>query len=591
MRKRSKARPEHRRYTRLERLLQFVAAWPIGYGYIVYLGVTQRLRDVTRALLQFLRLLKFAGVGIGVAVIGYGVLYLMVNVQGLPSWTAYLIEGGLSVELNFLGSRYITWRDRRKRTRFWHTWTQFHVARGVTFGINQGLFNAQVWLFRNWPELFDFTSHGFYYGYMLANTACIVVSASFNYAANDQYVFAGSAVIPSQAPTVEMRRPRVCVVIPCKNNPELGRTVNAILHQAYFTVGQDRVQIVLVGNENEKSWDGVRVPVELEAWAEQSLHFLETTVHFSPGRDANIKRLRGLVCAVMVLKDAQGHAWLRDDDIVWCLDADVESGPDLLLHIINRISVQGYDIVGGPVPSRAHEQNRFWPLFIDTVGGKTPNWPHSYVLTIDNLGLNKMPVTANIAMRAGVVRAVGYPAEDFTNSFEDYEWFFRMLLKLYKILCDPALAAPREHLVGFQKLAKEYVRSGRGSRDYIVRHRDNNLFRTWQLFRLNAVPISLALLVMGLIKESAATLVLGSALVLSRMLGTLLRARRPAGLVYPFVTGIFAACAVYGNVWGFFRHGLSRQRGPHVSRTTVALSYSKVMQRQKRGGRHDAPST
>jgi len=197
-------RHRRRRLTRVDRVKRRLFTLPVGYYHISILFFTQRLRDVGLAYLQVLRVLKFAAVGIAVAIYGYVVLYWLTEVWPVPTGIAFLVEGASSVELSFLGSRYITWRDRRHNTRFWKTLRRYNSLRGVTFGINQCLFNLQVWLFQTWPGFFAFTLHGWNYGNYLANTACIIVSLSFNYTANDEWVFAERLVLGEVSESTEV---------------------------------------------------------------------------------------------------------------------------------------------------------------------------------------------------------------------------------------------------------------------------------------------------------------------------------------------------------------------------------------------------
>lgn len=536
----------HRRYGPVGKTLRFFAAWVVGYCYLVGLAIRVRAREIAQALAQLLRIVKFASVGIAVAAIGFGLLFLLVDGVGLSKTTSYLIEAAVSVELNFLGSRYITWRDRRKQSGFWRSWAFFHGARGITFGLNQGLFNLQILIFSTWPEFFAFSFLGFDYGYLLANTACIVVSASFNYAANDEYTFAGKQVKGlASTETAHISKPTVSVIIPCKNS-SVGDTVHAVLNQDYYKAFPDRVEIILAGSPDDSSW------LEVMREARKGLvRVIEVPVIITPGRDANAKREAGL-------QASRGY-------IKWYLDADVQPPSHCLSLIVDRIIDKGFPVVAGPVPSLESDRKRFWPLFIDTVGGKTPRWIVPYVLTMKNLGLYKFPVTANVAFTVDVVRAVGGPAVEFTNSYEDYEWMLRMLQGGYPIMCDPALSAPREHRVGFKRLRGEYVRSGRGCADFMVKH-FRNLFTTWRLMTMNAIPLGIAAVVALAYFRPAETLVLGCAYILSRMLGDLVRAKRPVALVFPFIGWFYTICFVYGNCWRFFTRGLRPPVPPKIGR-------------------------
>ena len=61
------------------------------------------------------RLLTFAACGLFVFVFGVIVQYALIHQLGMSHVESYIIQTVLSVQVNFLLSRYLTWRDRSLR--------------------------------------------------------------------------------------------------------------------------------------------------------------------------------------------------------------------------------------------------------------------------------------------------------------------------------------------------------------------------------------------------------------------------------------------------------------------------------------------
>ncbi len=124
------------------------------------------------------RPLTFGAVGITSMLVGsYGTLFACVELLGINPVLAYAFQAVVAIELNFLLNHLITWRDRPARGRaLWQRWLKFNGTRFlVTVPLNQVLFTLLVGVFGA--------------GYLVANTACIIVTTVFNYVVGEKYVF------------------------------------------------------------------------------------------------------------------------------------------------------------------------------------------------------------------------------------------------------------------------------------------------------------------------------------------------------------------------------------------------------------------
>ena len=140
------------------------AEYIYGYVYIVRRALaTIRRPQIAQLLRRAFRAVKFVMVGITVLAIGYVLLYVFISRLHWPQQQSYLLVTVISLQLNFLGSRYITWRDRRING-FWKSYVLFHAYRIISAGLNQGLFYVQT-------DVLGLP-------YLLANTADIIVSTA-----------------------------------------------------------------------------------------------------------------------------------------------------------------------------------------------------------------------------------------------------------------------------------------------------------------------------------------------------------------------------------------------------------------------------
>jgi len=124
------------------------------------------------------RPIVFAAVGITVALIATGVLFLMVGILGLPLGISYATQLVVGVNLNFLLNSRVTWHDRRALRRhrtftFLRQWFVFVSGRAVTIALSTLIFAVlTVW-----------------FHYLIAQVVSIGIPAALNYVFNDRLVF------------------------------------------------------------------------------------------------------------------------------------------------------------------------------------------------------------------------------------------------------------------------------------------------------------------------------------------------------------------------------------------------------------------
>lgn len=122
------------------------------------------------------KFIKFGVVGGSVALIGAGVLYVLIEGFALEKNLAYLIQTFISLQLNFFLNDQFTWANLRGQNGSWTSrWVKFHVAKLLSIALNQVLFTV-------------LTALGVHYllVYMLSVALIMVV----NFYTNDRFVFA-----------------------------------------------------------------------------------------------------------------------------------------------------------------------------------------------------------------------------------------------------------------------------------------------------------------------------------------------------------------------------------------------------------------
>ncbi len=327
----------------------------------------------------------------------------------------------------------------------------------------------------------------------------------------------------------------VSVVVPVKNSERtIARTVESLLDQDY----PGMLEVLLVGDVDDRTWKPIRHFIDAG-----HVRILELDVE-TDGRDANAKRNAGLAVA-----DGEVLA-LTDSDMVLPRDW-VSTGVALLAD---------HPCVAGPMQS-VHDD--FWGRYVDMnpFAGKTPRMSEDYVTCRNSFnGARKPPVTANVLFTRELYEAVGGLDATFVYSYEDYEWFQRIVDAGFSVLCTDRLRALHYHRQGMRQLLREYHRSGRGCAMFVRKHPHSSFGRN----RLRQLALLIAAIALALLQASVLTvtrpgvttsvvlvqLVLavgGSAVIVLRCVA---RVRAATAAAFPFATLMFGVAFSAGLVRG-----------------------------------------
>ena len=324
----------------------------------------------------------------------------------------------------------------------------------------------------------------------------------------------------------------VSVVIPVKGSQRtIGAALTSLRNQRLRDDADLDVEVILVGDVEDPTWDAVAL--DDDPGSRIRVRTLEVDVD-TGGRDSNLKRNVGLAAATGAV------LCLTDSDMV--LPADwLATGLALLAG--------GHDCVGGPMIS-VHRD--FWGRYVDDnpVVSKTPRMQRDYVVDRDTIGRRgrKLPITANVLFTRAVYDEVGGLDASFVHSYEDYEFFQRIVDAGFRVLCTPALAAQHFHRQGWRALVREYHRSGRGCADFVDKHPHSRFSRDR---RLQAEIVTTAAVFLP-VAVAADPLALALPIAVLPLLAgyALLRARTPAALAFPAVTFVLGLSFTTGLLRG-----------------------------------------
>jgi glycosyltransferase involved in cell wall biosynthesis len=320
--------------------------------------------------------------------------------------------------------------------------------------------------------------------------------------------------------------PSVSIVIPVKGSQRTIReTVASIAAQEH----DGDLELILVGDHDDPTWpalDGLD-------FGSMRLRRIGVTVD-TGGRDANVKRNAGLAAA--------------SGEILCLTDSDMVLPAGWLATGLALLA-DGDDCVGGPMIS-VHRD--FWGRYVDTnpVASKTPRMERAYRVDRDTIGRRgrKLPITANVLFTRAVYERVGGLDESFVHSYEDYEFFQRIVDAGSSVLCDPSLAAYHHHRQGWRALVREYHRSGRGCAQFVGKHPGSRFSRD----RLRQFEVVLTAVLFGLVACVEQPVTLLGGLVLAALLGAyaMARARTPRAVVFPAVTLVLGLSFTTGLLRG-----------------------------------------
>jgi succinoglycan biosynthesis protein ExoA len=341
----------------------------------------------------------------------------------------------------------------------------------------------------------------------------------------------------------------VSVVVPVKNSGRtIVGTVQSLLAQDYA----GPLEVVLVGDPGDSTWEPIRDLIDARA-----VRVVEVEVA-TGGRDANAKRNAGLAVAA--------------GEVLALTDSDMMLPPDWVstgVALLDR-----HACVAGPMESVSDD---FWGRYVDTnpFAGKTPRMADEYVTCRNSFdGARKPPITANVLFTRELYQRVGGLDAAFVHSYEDYEWFQRVVDAGFSVLCTDRLRALHHHRQGLRQLVREYHRSGRGCAMFVRKHPHSSFGRNrlGHLARLLAVlALTLAEVVTlafaggdvaaELVPLQVALVAAGSAVVAATCA---LRVGSASALAFPFATLVLGVSFTSGLL-----RGLARPTRLHVQPVVV----------------------
>jgi succinoglycan biosynthesis protein ExoA len=354
---------------------------------------------------------------------------------------------------------------------------------------------------------------------------------------------------------------RVSVIVPVKDSARtIVGTVESLLSQDYA----GPLEVLLVGDVGDGTWQPIRELID-----DGAVRIVELDVA-TGGRDANAKRNAGLAAAAGELLA------LTDSDMVLPRDW-VSTGVALL---------GAHACVAGPMQSVSED---FWGRYVDTnpLAGKTPRMAADYVTCRNSFdGARKPPVTANVLFTRELYETVGGLDASFVHSYEDYEWFQRVVDAGFSVLCTDRLRALHHHRQGLRQLLREYHRSGRGCAMFVRKHPHSSFGRNrvGHLARLLAVValVLVELLALALVDGHLATalvpaqvgLVLAGSAALA--LACAVRVRSATAMAFPFATLVLGVSFSAGLLRGLARP--THAQLPPLSETAGGSPMSAVLE-------------
>jgi len=397
------------------------------------------------------RFTGFGFVGGFVFATGTGLLALLVEIIGLHPSLAYFLTAIYSIEINFLLNRTFVWKERP--AGFWRHWKRFHVARLITFPLNQAVFNLMI-------------SSGF--TWIVATLVGLAISTGINFLGLDLFVFKVPTLrgpdFPDQL-TVEWK-PKVSVVIPARNEgSNIRECIRALLAQTY-----PPHEIIVATEPGDTTVDAI------SDWIRSGvvIHtaFLRPSGIQAGERDTNARRFQGLTMAT--------------GNVLMLTDAKIRVPKDWIEKVVYLLS-QGDRVVAG-ITTRMPEDSRFLAVLSDEgFFRENPRFSEPY-LTLETYGKSSgLPVTANLAFLRGVLEAIQkiFPVCGF-GGWEDYALISTILEAGFEIRTTNELVVYRTHKPSM-RLAKHAV-TGIAARQFYLKHRHNafakNRHRSVVLFTL-----------------------------------------------------------------------------------------------------------
>ena len=198
------------------------------------------------------RVVRFAIIGLSGVAVNTGLLWLLVEVAGLPLPAAGALAIESAICSNFVLNDMWTFHQARRRRSWWQRAAAFHGTAVLAGGINLGLLLLLV------------TSAGVHY--IAANLVSIVLAAAVNYSGNALWTWRPAAPPPRTPATWSVLGRKVVVVVPTYNEAQnVQRLIDAVL-----ALGS-RYELLVV---DDASPDGTGDLVAERAGREPRVHLL-----------------------------------------------------------------------------------------------------------------------------------------------------------------------------------------------------------------------------------------------------------------------------------------------------------------------------
>jgi len=470
------------------------------------------------------RFVTFGVIGATVFLLGLGVQIALVRWWHFDALWSYIVQGIISVEVSFLLNRYWTWRD--VDVPFFQALWKFNAQKTVATIGNTAVYD--VFILSGMP-------------YIAANIATTAIFTVINYQSADKWIFArhrglsdiSASGLPNFGHVNPARCPSVSIVVPCKNNQRTIRpTVLSLLGQDYPNI----TKVVLVGSTGDATW------AALGGITDARLVILEQPIW--PGtRDPNVKRDWGIQETT--------------SELIALADSDIVMPPDWLSKGIALMRAARVECVAGGMRTIT---DSFWGRFVDrtSLAAKTPRVPRSYVVTERNFGANncKPPITANVIITRALYSACPLDIQ-WCYGYEDYEWFWRVVKRGYRILFSHELVGRHHHRNSFRALCQEYRRASEGCAKFVIRHPDSPFAAKRRnqaiILPLTAFVATLAAGTAFIFHDGAPLAVTAGIGVMSIVLWEYQAARTVESLLYAPINLVLGLVFLYGLVRGLIQ--------------------------------------
>ncbi|MBX3062409.1 MAG: glycosyltransferase [Anaerolineae bacterium] len=320
--------------------------------------------------------------------------------------------------------------------------------------------------------------------------------------------------------------PLVSVIVPVRNSQQ---HIKGLL-RSLFDQDYPNIQIVLVGNVNDQTWQPIR------KWIQEGR---VTTIEVQlpegwTGRDSNLKRNTGAL-----------HAF---GGILVFTDQKIRHPRNWISRGVAMMQQQQVPALAGTMLSTRSDGDSFWARFTDgALVKRNPEFRQGRILNARNFGATEsLPITANWFMTYEAYLKMGGFPEDFRDSYEDYAGAWKAVSNGVSFYCTDDLPVYHKHRLDPRQIQREYIRSARGAAQLFMTFGDCPFGRRRALqvigVMLMGTGVILTSAILVLLTEWLLLLTLTQIVVLLLVVASLLnfmKVRHWHGLFFPPITFYF----------------------------------------------------